>query len=241
MKQRDEHDVGYKVHNPRPIVLVCDATFYGKKKDKLGTLVFRDVLTNESIVWKHIDSEKSKDYKYLLGQVLDLGYEILAVVTDGKRGLSSVFKDCPTQMCIFHQKRITQRYLTLNPKTEAGKELRKITSKLKQTNEKNFTKSLDIFYDRYKGFIEVKTFNDESGKFSYTHSRVRSAYRSLRANLPYLFTYKNYKQFNIPNTTNNLEGGVFSHLKILIKIHRGLSKSLKLKIVDDYLMNYKKK
>jgi hypothetical protein len=30
-------------------------------------------------------------------------------------------------------------------------------------------------------------------------------------------------------------------LKILIKIHRGLSKSLKLKIVDDYLVSYKKR
>jgi len=26
--------------NPRPVVIVCDATFYGKRKDRLGTLVF---------------------------------------------------------------------------------------------------------------------------------------------------------------------------------------------------------
>ena len=37
-----------------------------------------------------------------------------------------------------------------------------------------------------------------------------------------------------------LEGGVFSPLKILIKIHRGLSKNLKLKIVDDYLVSPEK-
>jgi len=37
-----------------------------------------------------------------------------------------------------------------------------------------------------------------------------------------------------------IDGGTFSPLKILIKIHRGLSKSLKLKMVDDYLLNYKK-
>jgi hypothetical protein len=46
---------------------------------------------------------------------------------------------------------------------------------------------------------------------------------------------------NIPNTTNSLDGGVFSPMKKLIKIPRGLSKSLKLKIVDDYLVSYKKK
>ena len=61
------------------------------------------------------------------------------------------------------------------------------------------------------------------------------------SNLPYLFTYKNHKKLNINNTTNLIEGGVFSPLKILIKIHRGLSKSLKLKIVDEYLLNYKKR
>ncbi|WP_324172926.1 hypothetical protein [Sulfurimonas sp.] len=54
-------------------------------------------------------------------------------------------------------------------------------------------------------------------------------------------TYWGSINFKIPNTTNTLDGGTFSPLKILIKIHRGLSKSLKLKMVDDYLLNYKKK
>jgi len=40
MKQRDEYIVACKTHNPRPVNLICDATFYGKRKDKLGTLVF---------------------------------------------------------------------------------------------------------------------------------------------------------------------------------------------------------
>jgi len=43
------------------------------------------------------------------------------------------------------------------------------------------------------------------------------------------------------NITNSLYGGVFSPMKMLIKIHRGLNKSLKLKMVDDYLVKYKKK
>ena len=60
-----------------------------------------------------------------------------------------------------------------------------------------------------------------------THAKLVSAYRSLRTNLPY--------------TTNSLDGGVFSPMKMLIKIHRGLGKSLKLKIVDDYLVRDKKK
>ena len=113
--------------------------------------------------------------------------------------------------------------------------------RLTQTNEKNFTIKLDEWYVTYKDFIEEKSINNDTGKSYYTHQKVRAAYRSLRANLPYLFTRNKHKKFKIPNTTNTLDGGTFSPLKILIKIHRGLSKSLKLKMVDDYLLNYKKK
>jgi hypothetical protein len=41
--------------------------------------------------------------------------------------------------------------------------------------------------------------------------------------------------------TNELEEGVFSNMKNMISLHRGLSKNLKLTLVDYYLVNYKKK
>ena len=44
-----------KVHNPRPVVIVCYATYYGKQKDKLGTLVFKDITQKEILIWKHIE------------------------------------------------------------------------------------------------------------------------------------------------------------------------------------------
>jgi hypothetical protein len=172
---------------------------------------------------------------------LELGYTILSATTDGKRGLFRVFKEYPTQMCIFHQIKIVQRYITKHPRLEAGKDLQKILAKLKYTNEKNFTKALDIWYLKYKSFIEEKTTNPESGKSFYTHYKVRATYRSLRANLPYLFTYKNHKKLSIPRTTNPLEAEVFSPMKKLINVNTGMSKSLKLKMVDEYLVSYKKK
>jgi hypothetical protein len=112
---------------------------------------------------------------------------------------------------------------------------------LKYSDETRFTKALDIWYVKYKAFINEITIHPESGKRSYTHKKLVAAYKSIRRNLPMLFTYKNHPALLMPNTTNLIEGGVFSPLKILIKIHRGLSKSLKLKIVDDYLVNYRKK
>lgn len=200
-----------------------------------------DSLTYEILLWKHIETEKAEDYKHLLFQLLSLGYTINSITIDGKKGLYKVFDSYPIQMCHFHQKRTTRRYLTNKPKLEASKDLKKVASKLKSSDEVRFTKALDIWYLKYKDFIEEKTLNSETGKEFYTHQRTRSAYRSLVSNLPYLFTYKNHKKLSIHNTTNLIEGGVFSPLKILIKIHRGLSKGLKLKIVDEYLVNYKKK
>ena len=145
------------------------------------------------------------------------------------------------QMCHFHQAKTVRRYITKKPRLQAGKDLKKIMYRLTKTNEKNFNKKLNEWYDDYKDFVEEKSTNIETGKSYYTHYKVRAAYRSLRANLPYLFTRNKHKKFKIPNTTNTLDGGTFSPLKILIKIHRGLSKSLKLKLVDDYLLNYKKR
>lgn len=143
-------------------------------------------------------------------------------------------------MCHFHQKRIIQRYITKNPKLEASKALQKLMNRLTSTNEAIFRKKLDIWYGKYKGFLAETTLNEITGKENFTHAKLVSAYKSLRTNLPYLFTYKNHKHLHIHNTTNSLDGGVFSPMKMLIKIHRGLTKSLKLKIVDDYLLTNKK-
>ena len=73
------------------------ATFYGKKKDKLGTLVFKDILSGEILIWKHVQSELVKDYKQLLQRLLDYGYVIKAIIIDGKRGLFKAFKDYPVK------------------------------------------------------------------------------------------------------------------------------------------------
>ncbi len=115
MKKRDEYIVDTKVHKPRAVNLICDTTFYGKRKDKSGTLVFKDNETKEILVWKHIESEIVKDYKYLKEELIALGYIIKSATLDGKRGLYKAFKDIPIQMCHFHQKKIVQRYITMRP------------------------------------------------------------------------------------------------------------------------------
>ena len=239
--QIHDHKVPQKHHNPRAVTLVCDTTFYGKKRDKLGTVIFYDVLKREVLLWEHIETEKSASYKKLLKQLLALGYTINSVTMDGKRGLNTVFKEYPIQMCHFHQKQIVQRYITKNPKLDASKDLKKIMQTLTKTTEKTFKMKLQCWRSKYEDFLAEMTVNHETGKAVYTHYKLRAAYTSLCSNLDHLFTYKKHKEFCIPNTTNHLDGGKFSDLKNRIRVHRGLSKKLKKKIVDYFLVNNGKK
>lgn len=176
-----------------------------------------------------------------MNKLLSLGFIINSVTVDGKKGLFKVFKDYPIQMCQFHQKMIVKRYITRFPKLEASIELKRICTRLKYSNEVRFTKALDIWYLKYKNFLNEESINWNTGEITFTHRRLVSAYRSLRTNLPYLFTYKNHKGLMIPNTTNNIDGGVFSHLKKLAKVHPGILENMKIKIIDEFFYNYNNK
>ena len=236
-----EYEPPEQTYNPRPVVIVCDATFYGKRKDKLGTLVFKDITSNEILIWKHIQTETVEDYKQLLHYLVFLGYTINAIITDGFKGLNKAFKDYPIQLCQFHQRKTINRYLTRNPKLEIAIDLQKIMRNLTTTTEKKFTDKLDVWYEEYKDILLEKSINTTTNKASYSHPKIVSAYRSIRRNIPYLFTYQKYIDFKIDNTTNAIDGGVFSPMKKLLNIHTGFTKSLKLKIVDFYLVHYHKK
>ena len=54
--------------------------------------------------------------------------------------------------------------------------------------------------------------------------------------MPYLFTYLKYPELNIPNTTNSCDGS-FAHCKNKVKIHRGLRKDRRKKMIDYLLSN----
>lgn len=199
------------------------------------------MITNEILIWKHIESEQIKDYIYLKDELISIGFTINGITVDGKRGLFRALEEFPVQMCHFHQKMIVQRYLTRKPKMEPSIELKKIVARLTTTTETRFKNNLDVWYKKHEEFINEKSTNPTTSKEQYTHRKLMAAYKSLQKNIPYLFTYKTYPNLQIPNTTNALDGGVFTQLKKLIKLHQGISRSLKMKLIDDYLVNYNKK
>lgn len=211
-------------------------TFFSRTN---GLCVFRESNLKKNIWWKFTDYERIRIYEQGRKHLEKNGFKIKAVVLDGRRGVREVFRDIPVQMCHFHQKQIVRRYLTNRPKLEASIELKKIVSTLANTNEEIFTKQLNEWHKKWETFLKEKTINPETDKWHFTHKRLRSAYRSLKTNLPYLFTYQRYPALNIPNTTNSLDG-YFGSLKNKLNVHRGLNRTRAKKIIVELLKGRKK-
>lgn len=218
-------------HVPQPIVAIADVTFF--KRD-FGICVIRAPHLKQNLYFQEVQTESVDAYRQGRIDLENRGYTFKAIVLDGRPGVRQVFSDVPIQMCHFHQKQIITRYLTNNPKLEAGIELKRIMTTLCQTNERDFTSAINNWHQKWSSFLKERTIDPITGKWFYTHKRLRSAYRSLIINLPYLFTYQKYTELNIPNTTNSLDG-CFAYLKELIRVHRGINKRLKRKIIQEIL------
>lgn len=216
---------------PQPIIIVADTTFFDRT---YGIMVLREPNLKKNLYWQEIINENLGIYWKGRAGLERQGFAIQAVVVDGKKCLKSVFLDLPIQMCHFHQTAIITRYLTRRPKLEAGKELRKIALSLTTSNKEEFTILLNNWFEKWKEFLKEKTVNPETGRWFYAHKRLRSAYRSLKTNLPYLFTYQKYPELNIPNTTNSLDG-TFAHFKSLLRMHRGLKRARRYKVICEIL------
>lgn len=186
-----------------------------------------------NIYWREIDSEKLAYIKEDLLHLKTEGWQFSSFTIDGRKGvirlLERLFPGTPVQLCHFHQKKIIQRYLTLNPKTECGKEIRTLMKVLAESTEDEFCQKLEAIKTRYKDFLKER---NENGQFC--HRSIRSALRSLTINLPYLFTYKRSPELAIPNTTNSCDGS-FAHWKAKTKIHRGLKKNRRKKMIEALL------
>lgn len=219
--------------SPQPIVVVADTTFFNRN---YGITIFREPNLKKNLIWKEVYSETANQYNQLKNKIEYQGFTIKAVILDGRRGIRQVFFGIPTQMCQFHQVAIINRYLTRRPTLDSGKELRQIVLQLTDLPEKEFVELLNSWHSKWQKFLKEKTVNPITNKWHYTHKRIRSAYRSLKTNLPYLFTCQKYPELNIPNTCNSIDGS-FTTLKNLLRIHRGISQRNRYKMICQILKN----
>ena len=172
------------------------------------------------MLWfKFIQSETKENYLEGLNFLLEKGFEILSVTIDGRRGIPQLFRKYPVQVCQFHiQKRILNK-TTLNPQSECGKKLKYVATHFiceRWTREK-FTTEIKSILEEFHQFLTEKNNNNQ-----YVHRQLRSALFGIKLALPYLFTYQDYSELNIPNTTNHIDGGINPKLKELNRQHRGM-------------------
>lgn len=208
-----------------------DTTYWGRG---FGVMLFKDAITKENLLKYYVIHESNSLYNQGIKELKNKGFDIIAVVCDGRKGLIQSFTDIPVQMCQFHQSAIIRRYLTKKPKLKAAQELMEVMDLMKQTDKESFIGTLDLWHEKWQDFLNERTVNPQTNKSFYTHKRLRSAYRSLKNNLPWIFTWYDYFELDIPNTTNAIDGH-FADLKNKLRNHNGLALKRKKKFIDGFL------
>lgn len=216
---------------PSDVVIVMDTTYF---KRSFGVMVFRCPHRKKNLLWKFVPYETIAHYRDGISDLEGQGWNIRAIVCDGRRGVLQSYPHIPVQMCHFHQIAIVQRYVTSRPKLEPGRGLLQIIRLLPFLDEEYFTYYLAQWHRVWKEFIQERTVNPETGRWHYTHRRIRSAYYSILRNIPYLFTYLRFPDLDIPHTSNGLEG-CFTHVKKHLRLHSGLKLERKQHMIEEFL------
>ena len=209
---------------------MMDTTYWGRN---FGVVVFKDWRTGRVLWRKFVRHETLADYQEGVEWLESNKFKIEGVVCDGLRGMFQMLSGYKVQMCQYHQLCIVQRYLTRSPELPASVELLSIVNTLCHTDKESFIGSFQAWCGRWDSFMKERTFDRQTGKTRYVHKRLRSAYLSIKRNMPYLWTWYDNMEVGIPNTNNALEG-MFTDLKTKLRNHAGMSKKRRKKFIDEY-------
>ena len=218
------------ISSSKSVIILIDTTYWGRN---FGVMVFKDCLTKRVLWRKFVRYETLADYQEGIEWLERYNFKIDGIVCDGLRGMFQLLSRYRVQMCQYHQLRIVQRYLTRKPELPASIELLSITNLLTNTDKESFVNSFERWCERWGTFLKERTKDKRTGKSYYVHKRLRSAYLSLKRNMPYLWTWYDNMEIGIPNTNNALEGS-FADLKTKLRNHPGLSKERRKRFIDEY-------
>jgi hypothetical protein len=214
---------------------VVDGTYFGERLEETAwcVVVARDAKTKENLWWTFCSAETTTIYRTMRADLEKLGYIILSVTGDGFPGIKQAFSGIPYQMCQVHMERLIIKGTTRRPQLEAGVVLLALVRHLKDTDSKTFNRYLRNYIEKYRSFLNERSFNFITGQEQWTHEPLRSALRSLIAFEPFLFTYEGIP--NTPKTTNSLEGH-FRHINEVVAIHCGLTRVHKERVIHTILL-----
>ena len=202
-------------------------------------MVIKDALRNKVLWHKYVYNETIGQYMEGISWLESQGFKIYGAVIDGMRGLAQALYPIPVQMCQFHQILITRRYLTQEPDLDASCELLSLVKSITQMDKDSFIGAFNEWYDRYKDVLNERVHDKRIKRHTppYMRPRLRSAYLSLKRNMPLLWTFYDHPETGLPNTNNAIEG-LFSDIKSKLRAHRGISKDNRKKLLDEYIMRH---
>jgi hypothetical protein len=216
----------WRIKPSEKVNLLVDGTYF---TNKVCLILYRDNNIKATQLYRLTDGEWFDEICEDLKNLLSLGIQIESVTCDGLSNiLKAIRKSSPgtiIQRCVVHIQRECLIWLTHNPQSQAGKDLRQIVKQIHLIKDKTswgyWIVDLINWYKVYKDFINVKSYYEPTGRYWYTHKSVRRVFIHIKRALPDMFHYLDNP--NIPKSTNGLES-FFGHLKQNIAIHRGLSK-----------------
>ena len=212
----------HSISKYKDVTVQLDTTYWGRH---FGLMVIKDALRNKILWHKYVRNETIAQYIEGISWLKSQGFKIYGAVIDGMRGLAQALYPIPVQMCQFHQILIIRRYLTQEPDLEASVQLLDLVKSLTRMDKESFIGAFNEWYEKYKDVLNERV-HDKRIKRNmppYMRPRLRSAYLSLRRNMPLLWTFYDHPETGLPNTNNGIEG-LFSDLKGKLRVHRGISK-----------------
>lgn len=90
-------------HQPGPVVVIMDATYFGRS---WGVLVVLNAAAGAVLYYAWLeDTERTVDYEVAIDTLESLGYKVEAATIDGRRGVREMLlrKGIAVQHCQFHQ------------------------------------------------------------------------------------------------------------------------------------------
>ena len=226
----------HSISKYKDVTVQLDTTYWGRH---FGLMVIKDALRNKILWHKYVRNETIAQYIEGISWLKSQGFKIYGAVIDGMRGLAQALYPIPVQMCQFHQILIIRRYLTQEPDLEASVQLLDLVKSITRMDKESFIGAFNEWYEKYKDVLNERV-HDKRIKRNmppYMRPRLRSAYLSLRRNMPLLWTFYDHPETGLPNTNNGIEG-LFSDLKCKLRAHRGISKDNRKKLLDAYILRH---
>ena len=212
------------------IYMIYDGTYFHKDGCMLNLMNAQD---QKIISHIYVKKESFKDsYPWFLN-LKKQGLNPRFISTDGERSIVRAMRlawpEARLQRCLYHIQHEGMRWLRTYPKTEAGRELRNILSKLSWIKT---AKERDSFIEDYLNWLnKFREFIKALPRTTVAFEDLRRTVGLINNALPDMFYY--LEDPNVHSTTNALEG-FHSRLKADYHRHRGLTKKHRLQYLDWY-------